>query len=115
MINAVFMLLRSPTGSVLLLRRDNSGDHPGEWSLPGGKIKSGETPEKAAVRECVEELGWNPGHAGKWHCRRVRDGVDATTYLRDVDAEFTPPKLREHSAFMWVNPQEALAMGGVDG
>jgi 8-oxo-dGTP diphosphatase len=108
MINAAFILLRSPSGSVLLLRRSKDEDHPGTWSLPGGKLKPGETAAKAAVRECVEELGWNPGHAGKWHCRRVKDGIDAVTFLRDVDTEFTPPKLREHDAWRWINPQEAL-------
>ena len=113
MINAAFLLLRSPSGTVLLLRRDKSGDHPGEWALPGGKIKAGEKPETAAVRECLEETGWNPGHAGKWFCRRVKDGVDAITFIKDIDSEFTPPKLHEHSAFMWINPQEALAMGGL--
>jgi 8-oxo-dGTP pyrophosphatase MutT (NUDIX family) len=110
-INAAFLLLRSPAGTVLLLRRDKSGDHAGEWALPGGKLKPGETPEKAAVRECVEETGWNPGTAGKWFCRRVKDGVDAVTFLRDVDAEFTPPRLREHDAWRWINPQEALEGG----
>jgi 8-oxo-dGTP diphosphatase len=107
-IAAAFLLLRSPSGTVLLLRRDKSSDYPGAWDLPGGKIKPGEDAATAAVRETLEETGWNPGHAGKWHCRRVRDGVDAVTYLRDVDAEFTPPKLRVHDAWRWVNPQEAL-------
>jgi 8-oxo-dGTP diphosphatase len=103
MISAAFMLLRSPSGTVA-----QSEDHAGEWALPGGKLKDGETPEKAAVRGCLEETGWNPGHAGKWHCRRVKDGVDATTFLRDVDSEFTPPKLHEHDGWRWINPQEAL-------
>jgi 8-oxo-dGTP pyrophosphatase MutT (NUDIX family) len=111
MIVAAFLLLRSPAGRVLLLRRDASGDHAHEWALPGGKIREGETAEDAAIRECREELGWDPGSAGKWHCRRVRDGVDATTFVRNVDSEFSPPKLREHDAFMWVDPREALAMG----
>jgi 8-oxo-dGTP pyrophosphatase MutT (NUDIX family) len=112
MINAAFLLLRSPQGTVLLLRRDKSGDHTGEWALPGGKLKAGETAADAAVRECVEELGWNPGSTGKWHCRTVRGGVDATTFIKDVEGEFTPPKLREHDAWRWVNPQEALAESG---
>jgi 8-oxo-dGTP pyrophosphatase MutT (NUDIX family) len=42
-IAAAFMLLRSPTGTVLLLRRAKTEDHPGSWDLPGGKIKNGET------------------------------------------------------------------------
>jgi 8-oxo-dGTP pyrophosphatase MutT (NUDIX family) len=111
-IACAFMMLRSPARTVLLLRRDASGDHAGEWSFPGGKLKPGETPEQAVVREVLEELGWNPGSPGQWHCRRVAGNVDATTFLKSVQAEFTPPRLREHSAFMWVDPDDALAMNG---
>ena len=28
------------------------------WEMPGGKLEPGETPEKAAVRECLEESGY---------------------------------------------------------
>jgi 8-oxo-dGTP diphosphatase len=113
MIGAAFVLFRAPNGKVLLVRRAKGEDHAGEWGLPGGRIRDGETPEIAAVRECVEEIGWNPGHPGKWHCRRVKDDgngtVDATTFLRDVEAEFAPPRLHEHDAWQWVDPDEALA------
>ncbi|CAN5299585.1 hypothetical protein BH09MYX1_BH09MYX1_55980 [soil metagenome] len=43
-------------GAVLFIRR---GKAPalGTWSLPGGRIEPGETPENAAVREVAEETG----------------------------------------------------------
>ena len=46
-------------GKVLLVRR---GRPPGKdfWSLPGGKIEPGETPEAAALREVQEETGLLP-------------------------------------------------------
>jgi 8-oxo-dGTP pyrophosphatase MutT (NUDIX family) len=47
-------------GAVLFLRRGNGGDHPGEWSFPGGHIEPGESPEDAARRETLEEAGYEP-------------------------------------------------------
>ena len=43
-------------GRVLLVRRANPPD-AGKWGFPGGKINWGETMEKAAVREILEETG----------------------------------------------------------
>jgi 8-oxo-dGTP diphosphatase len=106
---AAFMLIRSPEGRVLLLRRAKGEDHAGEWSLPGGKLKSGEDAETAPARETVEETGYHVGRV-KWHCRRVKDNCDAVTFLFDCDAEFAPRLNSEHDAWQWVDPVEALEM-----
>jgi ADP-ribose pyrophosphatase YjhB (NUDIX family) len=93
-----------------LVRRSAGEDHPGTWALPGGKLKDGEDPATAACRETFEELGWDPGSAGTLHTRRIAEGVDYTTFLKDVDHEFTPPAMNgEHDGWMWVSPTEALA------
>lgn len=39
----------------VLLVKENYGRH--RWSLPGGAIEPGETPEQAVVREAYEETG----------------------------------------------------------
>jgi 8-oxo-dGTP diphosphatase len=44
-------------GGFLIGRRPAGVALAGLWEFPGGKIEPGETPEAAAVRECVEETG----------------------------------------------------------
>lgn len=47
-----------------IIKRDNkifatqrgSGEFQGGWEFPGGKIEPGETPQKALIREIIEEL-----------------------------------------------------------
>ena len=54
-------------GRLLLIQRGHD-PHRGLWSLPGGRIEPGESPEQALVREVHEETGldvvpgWPVGH-----------------------------------------------------
>jgi 8-oxo-dGTP pyrophosphatase MutT (NUDIX family) len=109
MIYAAGILFKSPEGRVLLLRRSAEGDMEGAWAPPGGKIEDGETPEDAAVREVWEETRYRCGTAGEQIARRIKDGVDYTTFLRHVDDEFIPKLNEEHTAYAWVKPGEVLA------
>lgn len=49
--------LIDPDGRVLLAQRPEGRSLAGLWEFPGGKVKDGETPETALVRELDEELG----------------------------------------------------------
>jgi 8-oxo-dGTP diphosphatase len=52
------VLLVDPSGAVLLQHRDkDAAASPNQWSLPGGHLEPGETPEEAARRELLEETG----------------------------------------------------------
>jgi 8-oxo-dGTP pyrophosphatase MutT (NUDIX family) len=110
---AAGIMFMAPTGRVLLLRRAK-GDHIGTWDFPGGKVRNNERRDEAAVRETLEETGFNPGYVGKMLCRRIRDDVDYTTYVNQVEHEFTPMRLSaEHDSWRWVDPIEALSSNGV--
>lgn len=43
-------------GRVLLARRPEGRPMAGKWEFPGGKVKDGEAPEEALIRELKEEL-----------------------------------------------------------
>ena len=49
--------LVDPDGRVLLAQRPAGKPMAGLWEFPGGKVKPGETPETALIRELAEELG----------------------------------------------------------
>lgn len=53
---AVGAIVAHPDGRVLLVRRGRAPSL-GEWTLPGGKVESGETVERAIEREVLEETG----------------------------------------------------------
>lgn len=41
---------------LLITQRSEKMNHPFRWEFPGGKMLSGETPEKCLKREIKEEL-----------------------------------------------------------
>jgi 8-oxo-dGTP diphosphatase len=50
---SVFVAVREEQGSLLLVRRSDSG----AWELPGGRVDVGESAVDAAIRETAEEAG----------------------------------------------------------
>lgn len=49
-------IVRDERGRLLLIRRARP-PAAGSWSLPGGRVETGEVPEQAVVREVAEETG----------------------------------------------------------
>jgi 8-oxo-dGTP pyrophosphatase MutT (NUDIX family) len=55
---ALFVFLVDPEGRILLQLRDSQAPvSPNQWSVPGGQIEAGESPEAAARRELLDETG----------------------------------------------------------
>jgi ADP-ribose pyrophosphatase YjhB (NUDIX family) len=49
-------VVHDAAGRLLLVRRGRE-PHRGRWSLPGGRVEAGESPEQAVEREVREETG----------------------------------------------------------
>lgn len=107
-LRAAGIMFQAPDGAILMVRRTDPA-HPGAWAFPGGCIEDGETAEEAARREAIEELG--PHHEADlepW-TRRIRDGVDFTTFRQQVSERFEPVLNHEHDAFEWVLKDEQIS------
>lgn len=109
--------------TALFLRRGNGGDHPNQWCCPGGQVEGDETAEQAAVRETMEECGFDvkPGELKPWTRtlapadsgqtidpglspeapQAPSDPVDFTTFIVRLREQFTPTLSDEHDGYCW--------------
>ncbi len=63
---------------VLLVKRGQGGLFPHTWTLPGGELEPGETPEVGAMRLASESAGVETGHV-----RRLRS-LAQPSHFRDA-------------------------------
>ena len=97
-------------GRLLLSRRPEDAHLGGLWEFPGGKLEPGETPERAAEREVLEELGVTC-RARSRRAPIAHDYADRSVVLHPVDCDYVSgePRALEVSAFAWALPAELAA------
>ena len=104
------IIVENRAGDVLLLLRDNKPDiaFPNYWTLVGGKVEDGETPEMAAHRELAEETGlttelllWK-----RYNRQHPFFIVDQYVYLAKVDSSHVALVLGEGQALQFFKPWE---------
>jgi ADP-ribose pyrophosphatase len=62
---SVVILPITDAGEIMLVRQYRPAIGRWAWELPAGTLKDGENPEKAAARECHEEISLIPAHLEK--------------------------------------------------
>jgi 8-oxo-dGTP diphosphatase len=111
LIESVVVVMYDTRGWVLMLKRHPNTHHGGKWGFPGGKIDLPETPRAAAIREVKEETGFtidlDPQTISWIDSPPYRIGVFfyALTAGHEMYVTLNP---KEHTAFEWIAPYEAL-------
>jgi len=57
---SVVLIAQPDARQVILIRQYRHVIRKTIWELPAGSLEAGESPTRAARRECVEETGWQP-------------------------------------------------------
>ena len=95
-------------GRVLMAQRPAHKDMAGLWEFPGGKVRGGERPEAALIRELKEELGIDVSEACLAPLCFASHAYDAFDLLMPLFVcrrwEGTVRAL-EHQELKWVKPQ----------
>ena len=96
-------------GRVLIAQRPEGKSMAGLWEFPGGKLESGETPERALIRELKEELGVDISESCLAAFTFASHTYDDFHLLMPLFAcrkwEGTPMS-RENQALKWVRPND---------
>lgn len=98
-------------GLILAAQRSAAMSLPRKWEFPGGKIRSGETPDACLHRELKEELGVVVS---------VREALSPATHRYPTFTVTLHPfrctiesgtlTLHEHAAVLWLAPAKLLTL-----
>jgi mutator protein MutT len=92
---------------ILIGQRPEGVALAGYWEFPGGKVEAGESPQQAAVRECLEETGVAVDVVGEYPSQTQRYEHGAV-YLRFFDCRPRDPAQAPREPFLW-KPRKSLA------
>ena len=102
-------------GKVLILReskRYDDGSNPGQFDVPGGRVKPGQRFDESLLREIMEETGLDvkkirPFHVDEW--RPVVKGHQwqiVGTYFICTSESDEVKTSEDHDGFRWIDPKD---------
>jgi len=100
-------------GRVLVCQRNRSGKLPLKWEFPGGKVKSGESPDAALVRELREELSVDATVGAEIYRTRHKysempSAVELIFFAATIESGEIENRVFE--AISWATPQKLAEM-----
>ena len=103
----------------VLLRRPTNGFGDYAWTYPKGRVdvREGETPEQAALREVLEESGWEAEIVSQVQGPDAHGDFRGTTtftrfYVMRPVRQVQEPDPAETEALRWASPHEARQLIG---
>ena len=109
----VAVVLIDPDGRILIAQRPQGKHLAGLWEFPGGKVKTGELPEFALMRELKEELGIETRPTCFFpisFASHTYDDFHLLMPLFGCKAWRNPPRAIEHAAVKWIRPHQLFEM-----
>jgi 8-oxo-dGTP pyrophosphatase MutT (NUDIX family) len=101
----VFFYSRKTNRYLYMLRTD--AKNPGNWGIPGGKIKENETLLEGMIRECEEEVGYFPPNGKLVPIQKfINNTFTYHTFFCEVENEFVPILNEEHCGYAWVGESQ---------
>lgn len=100
-------------GRLLVQQRPTGGSMAGLWEFPGGKLETGETPERALIRELAEELAIDVDHSCLAPACFASDPLDDQhlVLLLYVCRKWRGTPVAQHaSALRWVRPVDLYGL-----
>ncbi|WP_229686142.1 NUDIX hydrolase [Longimycelium tulufanense] len=95
---------------VLMYLRDDKPEipYPGMWSLLGGMVEAGETPQECILRELYEEIGLrlDPNRVRHFRTRQLDGELTEHTFVATVDLDLTRVTLTEGQALRWFSADD---------
>lgn len=96
------IVMARDTGRFLIAHRSKHVQEPNTWGTWGGAIDSSEDPQEAAMRELIEETGFDGSVLAEFPLMVFRKGSFAYhNYLFIVDEEYTPELDWENQGYRW--------------
>lgn len=103
----LFVVIEDGVTRVMLQKRSHFAHEGGTWSVAGGAIEPGETPEVASMREASEEVGAVPAYRllGEYEFAPA-DDWSYTTIVALVDERFGYSANFETDDVDWFTPDQ---------